>query len=41
MASPTTKQPWRKVLYEKQPYPDNFVDASFLEELKKNRMQNK
>ncbi|RUS78893.1 hypothetical protein EGW08_013336 [Elysia chlorotica] len=31
------RKPWRKILYEPQPYPDNFVDTSFLEELKKNR----
>ncbi|XP_072406365.1 phosphatidylinositol N-acetylglucosaminyltransferase subunit C isoform X2 [Chiloscyllium punctatum] len=27
---------WKKVLYERQPFPDNFVDGSFLEELRKN-----
>jgi len=27
---------WRKILYEDQGFPDNYVDASFLEELKKN-----
>jgi len=27
---------WRKILYESQPFPDNYTDASFLEELKKN-----
>ncbi|KAL1924086.1 uncharacterized protein VTP21DRAFT_7121 [Calcarisporiella thermophila] len=31
---PTTK--WRKLLYVKQDYPDNYVDATFLEELQKN-----
>uniref|UniRef100_A0A3B1J365 Phosphatidylinositol glycan anchor biosynthesis, class C n=1 Tax=Astyanax mexicanus TaxID=7994 RepID=A0A3B1J365_ASTMX len=28
--------PWRKVLYERQPYPDNYVDRRFLEELQRN-----
>ncbi|BGP44137.1 glycosylphosphatidylinositol anchor biosynthesis [Rhodotorula kratochvilovae] len=28
--------PYRKVLYLKQPYPDNHVDASFLSDLKRN-----
>ncbi len=28
--------PWRKVLYERQPFPDNYVDQRFLEELRRN-----
>ncbi|KAJ1988400.1 glycosylphosphatidylinositol anchor biosynthesis [Dimargaris cristalligena] len=28
--------PWRKLLYIKQEYPDNYVDESFLENLQKN-----
>ena len=30
------KKCWRKILYEEQDYPDNYVDESFLDELKKN-----
>ena len=30
------KKPWRKILYEIQDYPDNYVDESFLEQLRKN-----
>ena len=30
------KKKWRKILYEKQPYPDNFVPPIFLEELRTN-----
>jgi len=26
-------QPWRRILYEKQPYPDNYTDESFLDSL--------
>ena len=28
---------WRKILFEDQGVPDNYVDRSFLDELKKNR----
>lgn len=28
--------PWRKLLWVKQSYPDNYVDSTFLEELQKN-----
>lgn len=28
--------PWRKVLWEPQPFPDNYVDQRFLEELRRN-----
>ncbi|XP_028394609.1 phosphatidylinositol N-acetylglucosaminyltransferase subunit C-like [Dendronephthya gigantea] len=31
-----TKQQWKKILYEEQDYPDNYVDESFLDELRKN-----
>lgn len=27
---------WRKVLWERQPFPDNYVDQRFLEELRRN-----
>lgn len=30
------KLPWRKLLYVKQDYPDNYVDDTFLDELQKN-----
>ena len=30
------KKPWRKILFVKQDYPDNFVDISFLDEMQKN-----
>ena len=29
----TRQKAWRKVLYEKQPYPDNYVDKKFLQDL--------
>ena len=32
----TTKQKWRKILYENQGYPDNFTDKTFLQDLRKN-----
>ncbi|KAI5962897.1 GPI2 [Candida theae] len=31
-----SKVPWKKLLYLKQPYPDNYTDASFLSQLKRN-----
>ncbi|GAA5880198.1 hypothetical protein JCM8547_006588 [Rhodosporidiobolus lusitaniae] len=31
-----SQPPFRKVLYLRQPYPDNYVDASFLADLKRN-----
>ncbi|KAA8915229.1 hypothetical protein TRICI_002586 [Trichomonascus ciferrii] len=30
------EKPWRKLLWVKQPYPDNYVDVSFLSQLKRN-----
>ncbi|KAI8581900.1 hypothetical protein K450DRAFT_229778 [Umbelopsis ramanniana AG] len=35
-ASDGTKLPWRKLLYVKQDYPDNYVDDTFLDALQKN-----
>lgn len=32
----TLKSPWRKILYENQPYPDNYTDESFLRDLRTN-----
>ncbi|XP_068600021.1 phosphatidylinositol N-acetylglucosaminyltransferase subunit C [Brachionichthys hirsutus] len=34
--APSPAVPWRKVLWEPQPYPDNYVDQRFLEELRRN-----
>ncbi|KAG5420317.1 GPI2 [Candida metapsilosis] len=31
-----SKVPWKKLLYLKQPYPDNYTDTSFLSQLKRN-----
>ncbi|XP_041369120.1 phosphatidylinositol N-acetylglucosaminyltransferase subunit C-like [Gigantopelta aegis] len=36
MAAPTKRKKWGKILYEDQGVPDNYVDASFLDELKRN-----
>ena len=37
MESSPPKKPWRKILYEEQDYPDNYVDKTqFLNGLKKN-----
>lgn len=33
-----TNPPWRKLLWVKQNYPDNYVDSTFLDELQKNGM---
>lgn len=30
------KRPWKKLLYLRQPYPDNYTDVSFLDQLKRN-----
>ncbi|XP_078801764.1 phosphatidylinositol N-acetylglucosaminyltransferase subunit C isoform X3 [Oryzias latipes] len=35
-SAPGQTVPWRKVLWEPQPYPDNYVDHHFLEELRRN-----
>ncbi|ETE57420.1 Phosphatidylinositol N-acetylglucosaminyltransferase subunit C, partial [Ophiophagus hannah] len=32
----TIRQRWQKVLYKRQSFPDNYVDQSFLEKLRKN-----
>ncbi|XP_074523613.1 phosphatidylinositol N-acetylglucosaminyltransferase subunit C [Halichoeres trimaculatus] len=34
--APGPTVPWRKVLWERQPFPDNYVDQRFLEELRRN-----
>ncbi|KAI5969899.1 GPI2 [Candida margitis] len=33
---PEKKSTWKKLLYLKQPYPDNYTDVSFLSQLKRN-----
>ncbi|XP_076008906.1 phosphatidylinositol N-acetylglucosaminyltransferase subunit C [Genypterus blacodes] len=35
-SGPGPAVPWRKVLWERQPFPDNYVDQRFLEELRRN-----
>ncbi|KAG7259204.1 hypothetical protein CRUP_016084 [Coryphaenoides rupestris] len=35
-SAPGPAAPWRKVLWERQPFPDNYVDDRFLEELRRN-----
>lgn len=34
--APGRAVPWRKVLWEHQAFPDNYVDRRFLEELRRN-----
>lgn len=34
--APDQPASWRKVLWEHQPFPDNYVDRRFLEELRRN-----
>ncbi|TPX64015.1 phosphatidylinositol N-acetylglucosaminyltransferase [Spizellomyces sp. 'palustris'] len=36
VASFSAFQPWKKLLYIRQDYPDNYVDESFLEQMQKN-----
>ena len=38
MSSFDLAQPWRKLLYVKQGFPDNYVDETFLDALQKNGM---
>lgn len=35
-SAPGQPVPWQKVLWEHQPFPDNYVDRRFLEELRRN-----
>lgn len=35
-SAPGPAVPWQKVLWERQPFPDNYVDERFLEELRRN-----
>ena len=36
VVTPGSPRLWRKILYERQPYPDNYVGGAFLEDLRKN-----
>ena len=36
MADGSSRTKWNKILYEEQNVPDNYVDDTFLEEMKKN-----
>lgn len=37
MPDALSKKPWRKILYERQDYPDNHVGPQFLDQLERNR----
>ena len=41
MLAPMPDEPWDKVLWKKQPYPDNYVpEGLFLSSLRRNRERN-